>query len=843
MSRRPYQWWEFDQDLDTLVGRPGTDLASLNEQLLKVTDPAEPAAYAEKDIRELSRRWTQRRDFVSVRLAELFHCVQLVHDDDYVLAAVGHLGGRSDTGGVRKFMLRHDDYLREHVFWRFFEVEGGGEISLANVDKYSDENHTWTDTILALVAEGTLERSRVLRSCLEALNRDFSAYRAGWFSRLHDALAPDAAEARNNQGELLRLLASNNSATTALAVRQAQLLHRAGTLDSEGFIRHAAPALAAPKTSALKVLAILRSMAGNAAGIAGTGLFAAAQAGMDHPHHDVQRAATALLADFGRDDLLRAGSPGLSPAVSIEFAARLPRAASSGSPATLASPAGTTIAEVQRQPPWPHPVPVPDWAESEMQEHLAMLLENPGDPVAFELALSRLASRDACELLRPLARRAAKLGGNNENVVAELIFAGADPDFRFRPPTRARRSGQDQESKVSWPEDRSIVPVLYKRVREVIEILQERAEHRVLLATPTATCGWIEPAALVARFLANDAAGRDPLRFDTLAALLRLAPENRPAALEQLQKADVRPAGTEAGNAIAYALGGPPAAINDAAWWVAAARARAPFAIDGHLLEAGLAVAGQGHPATLCLRWKSETSTFKDGGKLRSYTWWKVKADAGPQGRASAEFPSIIPSAADAFQVASALEIRQSAMAFPPSTLSLAAASISWLNRAMETPDPEVEDAVLAALEVHAGRWEGPTAELLALGLAAQRAEVRIRASELFALAIPERMGAEPFAAALAHCARACVLSRWAASLADAAGISGSAATATREVLAHLLPRLERAQHGVGKLLGVYLEECIRAHVPPESAELRAWLKGFSGTSIAARNAKGLLAL
>lgn len=843
MSERSYQAWEFDEDLDDLVTQPGTTLATLNERFLRVTDPASPTAYLDQDVRDLAMRWTQRRDFVFVRLAELFHGVQLVHDDDYVLAAVGHLGGRTDTGGVRRFMLRHDEYLREHVFWRFFEVEGGGEVSLANVDKFSNGNHTWTETILALVTDGVLDRSRILRSCLEALNRDFSAYRAGWFSRLHDALAPDAAEARANQGDLLRLLASTNSATTALAVRQAHLLHKAGTLDAEGFIRHASPAMAAPKTSALKVLAILRSLAGPGPDVDTSGLFAAAQLGMSHPHHDVQRAATSLLADFARDDLLAAGYPGLSPAVATEFGERLHPEALPGTSETVESPAGAMLAQAPEPPRWPHSMPVPGWPESEVLEHFASLLERPDDPIAFELALSWLAAHDASELLRPLARRAAKLGEGNENVVADLVLAATGPGFAFRPPTRARRARDLHGPALSWPEDGSIIPVLYKRVREVVEILQARAGHLELLATPTSTGGWIDPGTLVQRFLANDAAGAKTLQHDTVAALLRIAPEGRHLALELLQGSTLGPANTEAGSAIAYVLGGPPAAIKNASWWVAAARARAPFESDNHLLAAGLDTPGQGHPAMLSLNWKSNTSSFEENGRARNYTWWRVASVAGPHGPASAEFPSIIPSATKLFADATALEIRQVAMAFPPSTLPLAASSIVTLNAGIDTPSPAAEDAVLEAMDIHPGRWEEPTAQILALALSAKRPEARIRATELFARAIPQRFGIEPFAAAMAHCARACILSRWATSLADAAGISASSAEATREVLAHLLPRLEHNHHGVGKLLQVYLEESIRAGTPPASVALREWLEGFSGSSIAARHAKRLLAM
>ena len=66
-----------------------------------------PGATTAKQLRELASRWTQRPRFVGIRLQELFGGLQLAHDEDYVLALIGHLGGRHEQA-VRLFMLRHD---------------------------------------------------------------------------------------------------------------------------------------------------------------------------------------------------------------------------------------------------------------------------------------------------------------------------------------------------------------------------------------------------------------------------------------------------------------------------------------------------------------------------------------------------------------------------------------------------------------------------------------------------------------------------------------------------------------------------------------------------------------
>ena len=65
--------------------------------------------------------------------------------------------------------------------WRFFEVEGGGEDSLAIHDKFvSSDQESWADRLKRYSDDGKLDRQRLLDASLDALERDFGQYRAGW---------------------------------------------------------------------------------------------------------------------------------------------------------------------------------------------------------------------------------------------------------------------------------------------------------------------------------------------------------------------------------------------------------------------------------------------------------------------------------------------------------------------------------------------------------------------------------------------------------------------------------------------------------------------------------------
>ena len=104
--------------------------------------------------------------------------------------------------------FERDPGLLEWEVWRLFEVEGGGEASLAARDKYTQRSHSWTEAFLRQLQAGLLSRERVLDATLDALTRDFAPFRAGWFSRFHAELAPTLPELQARQERYVRLLHS-----------------------------------------------------------------------------------------------------------------------------------------------------------------------------------------------------------------------------------------------------------------------------------------------------------------------------------------------------------------------------------------------------------------------------------------------------------------------------------------------------------------------------------------------------------------------------------------------------------------------------------------------------------
>ena len=263
---------------------------------------------------EMGRFRYRQGDFTTVRILERRGLVSPPHDDTYSLALIGGLGGAPPT-----VPLRADPELLTTTIWGIFEVEGGGEVSLAALDKYTSEDHTWATTVRVLTDDGDLDRGRVLDSCLAALDRDFSAFRAGWFSRLWVSLAPSEDEVAARQGALRSLLRSDVKPTVALAVKQLRSLVGPGRLDGPATARALAPAVLSPvKGTALDALRLLADL--HAVGSAGADdVLGPATTALGHPHADVQRAAAAFLTRIGDTHAVAVAGESLAPSVAVEF--------------------------------------------------------------------------------------------------------------------------------------------------------------------------------------------------------------------------------------------------------------------------------------------------------------------------------------------------------------------------------------------------------------------------------------------------------------------------------------------------------------------------------------------
>jgi hypothetical protein len=790
----------------------------------------EPPSWLARLVRnrlaDIAERRVWDNAFETIRALERLRLIDLQVDDTYVLAVVSTNGDR--FAPLRADYMRADPELRENVVWRMFEVEGGGEISLANVDKYSHEKNGWNQAFLDLTADGTLPRGRVLTATLDALGRDFSAYRAGWYARLYNALSPTTEEQGGHQNRYRRLLRSEVAATVKLALTRLSAVSKAGLLDDAATVPSLPPALLVPvKGTAVAAVRLLADIADRTPALAGQVTEAGAIA-LGHPHADVQRAAAKLLSRLGADGLVTAAAADLEPSVRADLG-RSPQQSDEDS-VPVATPTVPPRALVPARP-------------ADVLDRFAALLEDAGDPVELELVLAGLAASKDPAVLRPLLKRARTVlsRGPRDSVIQGWLrghLAGLV----------LRSAGEEEPPALPIPNHS--IGFLVRRLNEVAPVLMGSAPPRHLLATPDDRAGWVRPTELVERLATiTTPAGR----YDVIGALLRLHPDGRPAALEAMTGLTGRlPDGTLA--AVHYALGGLPRAegpgrASDTAMWVAASRARAPLADDTWLQDQAIRGAGRSRALTARLDLVPEATGWTDARGVMHplVSWyWSVDVEEPAPG-----LPDDQPTATTGHGRRPDFEagwediedfVGWQALIWPHDAERFL---IDAVHPVLETAtsDDVRHDAVrvLEALYRHPGRLGGLSWITLAAGLTAARADERARAVDaILHFADAGRLTADDLARGLADLAGPGTPTRWAGSMKDVAATGPAGRRLVIDALGTALPSFDPTMRGMHALLELLREELLREQTPTP-AELRPWLSRFSGSSRTATVARALL--
>ncbi|HEY0646017.1 MAG TPA: DUF6493 family protein [Nocardioides sp.] len=739
-----------------------------------------------RELREASTSYWSAERFLRVRLLERLGLVELDPDDTYVLAMVSALGpDKADK-------LRADPGLVERAVWRLFEVEGGGEVSLTNVDRFGGDE--WRTTFLELAADGTLDRARVLESCLQALGRDFAAYRTGWFSATYLALEPTVGETAASQSQLCRLLGAAVPATVAFALKQLVRVQKAGVLDVGAALDALPPAtLVKAKGTAMAALTLARSARAEYP----RAVAEVAQTALGHPHPDVQRAAAALLAELGDEDAVQAAADDLTPSVRQELGLSV-----------------DVDADVDTDAPVPGRATLPATTTgADLAERVAALLEDASDAAELEAVVAGLVARGAEDALRPLGKRAravvargprtmigdAWLPGQVARLVLEVLGEPVPPAAPERPAQR----------------------FVARRLSEV------RASTAPLLATPDLPGGWVSPAALVERLRQDP----EPRHHDLVAALLRLHPDGRE---------DARRAADDLPAAVRHALDGvePPRRLlrsgreGPAAWWVAAQRSRAAYddteapRLSGEITTHTWQEKGR-ERRSFYSRFTVTTDSTTKPADDRPTELEAQESDQWGGGWSSRFLGDWIPALAAIWP--------HDAEHFLALTCLPVLESPSWTETAHDVP------RTLDALARHPGRMGPLAAATVAAGLSATQRDHRLHGVDLFLDLVPTgRVGVREVATVLAENARAWPANRWAESLASAARAPGGA-PAVVDLLTRLLPQLPTDHRGLTKLLDVLRDELLRLGRPVADPALTQWLGDFSGSSAASRTARLLL--
>ena len=443
--------------------------------------------------------------------------------DAYTLALVSHPQSFDLSSGpdgwrrmsVMEVLRRNPDLLVEDV-WRVFEVEGGGENSLAAYDKYSSEENRWRAALVELGNDGSLDRQRLLDASLDALQRGFAPFRAQWFSAFHEAMRPTPAERTARASTYLSLAGSPIGPTASMALKALAQIQKAGGLDAAEVVSQIGPALLTPtKGAAIQALALL-SRAGEAEPALRVDAAGVIVAALGHSSPDVQKSAAAQLGSWFPDapDSLaasvRALAPGCHPTVRSDLATWLSDSDRGSEPQP--TPSAGSPRPRRHEPIELRPVSDLD----DLLERTAAALEAPGAPDELEAVITAIAAtgHDAVAGQRrslTLARRAAtvwRTASPTQQLLARLVIAWVTPDD-----TATERHRE--------PGTNALDDLLCARVEAATERVR-RGEPFVPMAAPTHHNGVIDPTVLAERLRA---ASEAPDPAELTAALLRLPPD------------------------------------------------------------------------------------------------------------------------------------------------------------------------------------------------------------------------------------------------------------------------------------------------------------------------------
>lgn len=472
--------------------------------------------------------------------------------------------------------LRADDPgLLDVEVWRLFEVEGGGENSLANYEKFHGDR--WGAIFRDLAARDPEMRQRLLDASLAALGRDFSTYRAGWFSRFHETLAPTDDERARRADAYLGLLRSRVGSTVSLAVTALARIQQSGRLPPSDVLERIAPVLVeSPVGTAKAGLGIVGRAGTGSTDLARQAAIVATDA-LANASPDIQRAAIVLIGRLvGKPDeaVARAVADRLADIAASQRSAAVALIALLGGEPVAGSPTTPTIhpavaVQQNRSPIDPDRAIEPVTSIEALVDLAVSVLETgePADDVERVLDAVGTLGADKPEqfarLTAPIAKRARTILARRES----YPLTGFDSRADIAAVLLAWATGELAKPDSAHPSvDPGAGAFLSARAREVA-VAVAGGRSFVAVAAPTHLGGWIDPVLLVQRLAARQPASR----LDLVAALLRLAPDGRDGA-----RGSAAGLAGEVGAVVRYALGGDEQIGSAAAWWVAAARVRAP---------------------------------------------------------------------------------------------------------------------------------------------------------------------------------------------------------------------------------------------------------------------------
>lgn len=469
------------------------------------------------------------------------------------------------------------------------------------------DHETWTDALLKLSAGGHLDREYLLGLALEGLTRDLKQNQLAGFHGFYKRMAPSDEEQVRHQQRYIDLLCLPVGHVVKFAIDMLAGIEKKGGLDTEPVLREIQAVFSSGAkgnaTAALKLIAriITRSKGSERAALA------AVCEALRHAHPDVQSLALDILephvgrlAERQLDALL--GMEVFVAASNRPRLAKLLADAGPGAGAREALEAANDAAAVEAEPAAQPDIPAYRPISDDLNDHSVLggaeaiepiasvdalidavlhaieIVDSPDDVERIIDGISRLAHDRPADFdarVAPLLHRLEKGGGApNGIVIGSVVLGQVLHELIGTWATGKLQRTNALLAHFDTPED------TFRPVIAHLHAIAERVAGRQgqqLLSAPTHKGGWIDPLVWVERLRALQERPGIAESMDLRLSLLRLAPDNRGAALDRTASL------AEPLRRIAnFALGGDerPGRADRAnyAAWICAARCRAPHA-------------------------------------------------------------------------------------------------------------------------------------------------------------------------------------------------------------------------------------------------------------------------
>lgn len=377
-----------------------------------------------------------------------------------------------------------------------------------------------------------------------------------------------------------------------------------------------------------------------------------------------------------------------------------------------------------------------------------------------------------------------------------------------------------------------------QRARELAERVAQR-QARPLLSVATHRGGWVDPIAFVDRLLSLETFGELPKHFDGIVALLRLAPDNRAAALKRMGKSK-----GEFADAARYALGGEkPVISKTAAVWVAAARARDPLA-DDPLVEKRFPGLGPGGGTAARYQWE-----FRPESHTR-FVRYHLQVSPSEPSKVASDLPSVLMNAVSRLSHSDAAQVRWHGSVWPAGREAHLTLGTELLANNLDWWEAEWGNKAYLEPLLDADEPLGEMARLvLCLGLSAKEPGEHTLAADALAAAISDgRVDGQSLAPTLATLSTTAMIKpgRWAKVFGSVARISPLHAQIVRLTLENTLAAagdsLADPPKDVHLLLELLLELLAESGTAVANESTRDALTRIGGGGKVAKAAKAVLA-